>query len=68
MAWIMDQEIQNMINDADSRAKEILASRRHVLDRLAAELMREEVLEKGDIERIIGQAKAEGKEETSGTS
>jgi cell division protease FtsH len=68
MAWIMDQEIQKMINEADSRAKEILASHRHVLDRLAAELIREEVLEKGDIERIMGEEKTEGKGGPAGTS
>jgi cell division protease FtsH len=59
MAWIMDQEIQKLVNEADAKAKEILTSHRHVLDRLAGELIREEVLEKKAIEKIIGESKAE---------
>lgn len=53
MAWLMDQEIQKLIIEAESKAKEILAMNRHVLDNLAEALMKEEVLEKADIERII---------------
>lgn len=54
MAWLMDQEIQKLIVEAESKAKEILTMNRHVLDNLAEALMKEEVLEKADIERIIG--------------
>ena len=53
MAWLMDQEIQKLIIEAESKAKEILTMNRHVLDNLAEALMKEEVLEKADIERII---------------
>jgi cell division protease FtsH len=53
MAWIMDQEIQKIIIDAESRATEILAGKRHVLDALAEALIKEEMLEKADVERII---------------
>jgi len=53
MAWVMDQEIQKMIIDAESRATEILAGKRHTLDALAEALIKEEMLEKADVERII---------------
>jgi cell division protease FtsH len=62
MAWLMDQEIQKMIIDAESRATEILAGKRHTLDALAEALMKEEMLERADVERIIlGSKKGRGK-------
>ena len=57
MAWLMDQEIQKIILDAESRATEILAGKTHTLDVLAEALMREEILERADVERIILGAK-----------
>jgi cell division protease FtsH len=57
MAWLMDQEIQKIILDAESRSTEILAGKRHVLDALAEALMKEEILERADVERIIQGAK-----------
>ncbi len=62
MAWLMDQEIQKVINEADEKAKEILAKDRHVLDNLAAALIKEEVLEKDDVEKIIRESKEQGAE------
>ena len=53
MAWLMDQEIRKMIIDAESRATEILTAKRHTLDALAEALLKEETLEKADVERII---------------
>ncbi len=53
MAWLMDQEIQKLILEAEQKAIEILKNNRAVLDGLAEELIREEVIEKDDIERII---------------
>ncbi|RPI36998.1 MAG: ATP-dependent metallopeptidase FtsH/Yme1/Tma family protein [Nitrospiraceae bacterium] len=53
MAWLMDQEIQRLIIDAESRAAEILAGKRRTLDALAEALMKEEMLERADVERII---------------
>jgi cell division protease FtsH len=53
MAWLMDQEIQKIIIDAESKATEILTGKRHTLDALAEALMKEEVLERADVERII---------------
>jgi cell division protease FtsH len=57
MAWIMDQEIQRMIQEAESTSRDILAKNRHVLDPLAAALMKEEVLGRPEIERIIAEAR-----------
>ncbi len=57
MAWLMDQEIQKLINEAEEKAKGILIKNRHVLDCLASALLKEEVLEKDDIENIIRNAK-----------
>jgi cell division protease FtsH len=53
MAWLMDQEIQKMIIDAESRATEILKAKRHTLDALAEALIKEETLEKADVEAIV---------------
>ncbi|HSW63153.1 MAG TPA: ATP-dependent zinc metalloprotease FtsH [Dissulfurispiraceae bacterium] len=53
MAWLMDQEIQRLIIDAESRAAELLTGKRHALDALAEALMKEEMLERADVERII---------------
>ena len=59
MAWIMDQEIQNFITEAETKAEEILTKNKHVLDNLAEALLKEEVLDKEDVERIIGESKGE---------
>ena len=53
MAWLMDQEIQKLIIDAESKATEILTGKRHTLDALAEALIKEEMLERADVERII---------------
>jgi len=56
MTWLMDQEIRKLIIDAESKADEILADKRHVLDNLAGALIKEEVLDRADVERIIKEA------------
>jgi len=53
MAWVMDQEIQKIIIEAESRATEILKGKRRTLDSLAEALIKEEMLERADVERII---------------
>ena len=53
MAWLMDQEIRELITQAESKAEEVLKNNRTALDNLAAALLKEEVLEKDDIDRII---------------
>lgn len=58
MAWVMDQEIQKLIIDAESKATEILTGKRLTLDALAEALIKEEMLERADVERIIESSKA----------
>ena len=53
MAWLMDREIQRFIIEAEEKAKEILVQNRHILDKLADALIKEEMLDKDEIERII---------------
>ncbi|MBN1931731.1 MAG: ATP-dependent zinc metalloprotease FtsH [Desulfobacterales bacterium] len=53
MAWLMDQEIRNLIKEAESKAEAILTHNREALDDLAEALLKEEVLDKSDVERII---------------
>lgn len=57
MAWLMDQEIREFINVAEKKAEEILTQNRHVLDTLAEALIKEEILEREKIEKIIENAK-----------
>jgi cell division protease FtsH len=57
MAWLMDQEIRRLITEAESKAEEILKSNRNALDNLAEALIKEEVLERDDVERIIKESK-----------
>jgi len=57
MAWIMDQEIQRLIIEAERIAMEILTKNRLILEPLAEALMKEEVLDKVEIDRIIADAK-----------
>ncbi len=66
MAWIMDQEIQRLMQEAESKAMDLLTKNRHVLDPLAAALMKEEVLGRTEVERIITEAKDKGSPEKSG--
>jgi cell division protease FtsH len=58
MAWVMDQEIQKLIIDAESKATEILTGNRLTLEALAEALIKEEMLERADVERIIEGSKA----------
>jgi len=58
MAWLMDQEIRSLILTAEAKAEEILISKRATLDKLAEELLKAEVLDKDEIDRIIKEADA----------
>ncbi len=53
MAWLMDQEIRKLILEAQSTAEEILTKNRHVLETLAETLIKEETMDRAEIERII---------------
>jgi len=52
-AWVIDQEIQKLLLEAEARAAEILSANRAVLDNIAKALIEEEALELKDVERII---------------
>lgn len=56
MAWLMDQEIRALISLAETKAEDIVTGNRQTLDLLADALIKEEVLEKDAIERIMKQA------------
>ncbi len=57
MAWLMDQEIRKLLTDAELEAEKILINNKHILDNLAEALIKEEVLERDDVERKIKEAK-----------
>ena len=56
MAWIMDQEIQRLVRIAETTAMDILIKNRHILDLLAAALIKDEVLDRSEVERIVREA------------
>jgi cell division protease FtsH len=53
LAWLMDQEIQRIIIEAESKAEDILSKKKSTLDDLAEALLKDEVLDREDVERII---------------
>jgi cell division protease FtsH len=61
MAWLMDQEIRALISLAETKAEDILTGNRQTLDLLADALIKEEVLEKDAIERIMKQSTEESR-------
>ncbi len=57
LAWLMDQEIQRIIMEAEVKAEDILNANKTVLENLAQALLKEEVLDKEDVDRIIKETK-----------
>ena len=53
-AWMVDQEVKNMIEEQYIRAKNLLLEHREQLDALAKALLDKEVLHRADLEGIIG--------------
>jgi len=53
MAWMLDQEIQRLLLDAESKAFEVLSRNKTTLISLAENLIREETLDKAAVDRII---------------
>ena len=53
-AYLIDQEVKNMIDEQYVRAKKLLKDKRKQLDTLAAALLEKEVLHRKDLEAIIG--------------
>lgn len=58
MAWLMDQEIRNLIVEAETRAEEILTAKINLLEAISQELIKKEVLDREDIERMFKEAKS----------
>ncbi len=57
MAWLLDQEIQKLMLEAEAKAVEILEQNRPALINLAETLIKEEMLDKGAVDRIIEQSR-----------
>jgi cell division protease FtsH len=53
-AYLIDQEVKNMIDHEYTRAKKLLKEKRKQLDALASALLEKEVLHRTDLEIIIG--------------
>jgi AFG3 family protein len=53
-AWLVDQEVKNMIEAQYDRAKNLLREKRKELDLLAKTLLEKEVLLRSDLEELIG--------------
>jgi cell division protease FtsH len=60
MAWLMDQEIKRFVTEAESKAERILTGNKHLLNRLAESLLKEESLDRDDVDRILRQAEESG--------
>jgi len=53
MAWLMDQEIRKLIMEAETTAADVLSKNRDTLEQLAEALIKEETMDRNEIERII---------------
>lgn len=58
LAEIVDEEVQRLLREADQHAYELLSNHRELLDRIAEALLKQEELERGDIDKIVGSAAA----------
>ena len=58
-AEIIDQEVKRMVEEAYSRAKDIILNHRNQMDELAGKLYEKEVLFREDLERIYGPREAD---------
>jgi cell division protease FtsH len=57
MAWMLDQEIQRLLLEAESAAFEVLSRNKTALVSLAENLIREETLDKAAVDRIIKESR-----------
>lgn len=53
MAWLMDQEIQRIIREVEAKAEKTLSENKELLQKLAEALIKEESLDKDEIEQIL---------------
>lgn len=54
MAWLIDQEIENILKAGETAADRIVEERRPLLDKLAETLMEEESLDRKRVDEILG--------------
>ncbi len=54
-AQAIDEEVKKMVDGQYARAREIMGSKREILDRIAAELFAKETLDRPDLDRILGE-------------
>src|SRR6516165_6454884 len=57
-AFVIDEEVQRLLREADQRAYELLEGHRDDLDRLVEALLQKEELHKEEIEEILGKRPA----------
>ncbi len=55
-AQVIDEEVVRMLREASERARKLLSRHRDKLDALASALEKEETLDEGEIEKVIGPA------------
>lgn len=60
-AWLIDEEVRNLIEEAYTRTKALLEAKRNEVEILAQELLQKEILFQGDLERLIGKRPFEHK-------
>ena len=66
MAWLIDQEIEKIIKEGEKVADEIMGGHRPALERLAAALLEEEVLERVRVDDILKLAETDEQDDPSG--
>jgi cell division protease FtsH len=65
MAQLIDKEVQDLVNSCYNRTKDLLIEHRSELEALAQLLLKKEIVEKEDLEKIMGKrvvAELEGDE------
>jgi len=55
MAQLIDKEVKNLVTTAYERTKDVLLEHRTELEKLAQLLLKQEVIEKEDLEQILGE-------------
>jgi cell division protease FtsH len=65
MTWIIDQEIEKIVKDAEQQADRVIADNRKALDKLAAALLEEEVLDRKRVDDLLREVGIELPEQSS---
>ena len=55
-AWLIDKEIEKIVKEGEARAEAVIAGHRSALDKLAAALLEEEVLDGARVDSILREA------------